>query len=61
MGKTKFFYDQLGWRGLLIEPQLACHEVIKRSRPDDIILANASCADFGSFHMDIVQLHPASP
>lgn len=54
VSNTKFFYDDLGWRGVLVEPQPACRPLIEASRPDDRLFTNASCADFGSLTLDIV-------
>jgi len=54
VSNTKFFYDSLGWRGVLVEPQAACREMIKENRPDDRVFANASCADFATLSFDHV-------
>lgn len=53
VSNTKFFYD-LGWRGVLVEPQDACRALIARHRPEDIVYANASCAGFASFPLEQV-------
>jgi len=53
VSNTKFFYDDLGWRGVLVEPQPACRPLIERVRPNDRVFSNASCADFGTLNLDI--------
>lgn len=53
VSNTKFFHD-LGWRGVLVEPQDACREQIALHRPEDVVFANASCADFTSFPLEQV-------
>ena len=54
VSNTKFFYDSLGWRGVLVEPQSACREMIAQHRPEDTVFANASCADFKTLAFDQV-------
>lgn len=54
VSNTKFFYDSLGWRGVLVEPQSECREMIAQHRPEDTVFANASCADFKTLAFDQV-------
>ena len=46
LSNTHFFYESLGWRGVLVEPQPSCVSQILLHRPQDVAFANASCADF---------------
>ena len=55
LSNSMFFYETLGWRGVLIEPQPACQAVMLARQPGDAgyrsparntIFANASCASF---------------
>lgn len=46
LSNTLFFYESLGWRGMLVEPQPACAPLLLQHRPHDAIHMNASCSDF---------------
>lgn len=43
---TNFFSRSLGWHGMLVEPQPACEARLRKRRPHDAIITNASCSDF---------------
>jgi hypothetical protein len=55
LSNSMFFYETLGWKGVLIEPQPSCQQKMQARRPGDLgyrsplrntIFANASCAHF---------------
>lgn len=46
LSNTMFFYETLGWRGVLVEPQPACEAGMRTHRGEDHIFTNATCASF---------------
>lgn len=62
LSNTMMFYESLGWRGVLIEPQPACQAQMHARQPGDpgyrspvrnTIFSNATCASFQTLDMEV--------